>query len=209
MSTYKHVETGKRFFFIHIPRTGGRFVESNLDAQGWVWDDQVGVDRQYKSVDGIEVAHFHKEYYEKYLDVENIPHICIIRNPVDRFISASIYLKHLYGDDIQELMEDPMYFFSMLENYPCTESVNWYRSQIDFLSDKTHVWKFEDGLGENFSNWLSDIVGVRVTMDQKIKYSKQDYESNKLDKTPALIDNIKSLYRKEIGQLYPELAASL
>jgi hypothetical protein len=210
MSTFKHLETGKRFLFAHIPRTGGRFVEENLKAQGWVWDDSDVVNRQYQyeSVDGVEIAHFHREYYEKYLNVKDIPHVCIIRNPIDRFISASIYIKLVYGDDIQELMEDPMYFHSMLENYPCTESVNWYRSQLDFLSDKTHVWRFEDGLGENFSSWLSDIVGVDIKMDQSIKYSKQDYETNKLDKTPALLDNIRTLYRKEIGQLYPELATS-
>lgn len=205
MSIFKHLETGKRFLFIHIPRTGGRFVETNLEEQGWVWDDDVDVDRKYKSVDGVEVAHFHKEYYEKYLDVKNIPHVCIIRNPIERFISASIYLKHLYGDDIQELMEDPMYFFSMIENYPCTESVNWYRSQLDFLSDKTHVWRFENKLEENFSFWLSNIVGVSVKMNQTVKYSKQDYESNKLNKTPSLLDNIRTLYCNEIGKLYPEL----
>ena len=83
------------------------------------------------------------------------------------------------------------------------------RHEGEYQNDDNPIWKFEDGLGENFSNWLSDIVGVQVIMNQEIKYSKQDYESNKLDKTPALIDNIKSLYRKEIGQLYPELAASL
>lgn len=207
MATFKHLETKKRFFFIHIPRTGGRFVETNLENQGWVWDDKVSVDKKYKSVDGIEVAHFHREYYEKYLDIQNIPHICIIRNPIDRFISASIYLKRLYGNDIQELMENPMYFFSMLENFPISESINWYRSQIDFLTEDTYVWKFENGLGENFSKWLSSIVGVEIEMNSNIEYIKSEDEHNKLDKTPALIDNIRTLYRQDIGQLYPELAA--
>lgn len=207
MATFKHLETKKRFFFIHIPRTGGRFVETNLENQGWVWDDKVSVDKKYKSVDGVEVAHFHREYYEKYLDVKNIPHICIIRNPIDRFISASIYLKRLYGNDIQELMENPMYFFSMLENFPISESINWYRSQIDFLTEDTYVWKFENGLGENFSKWLSSIVGVEIEMNSNIEYIKSEDEHNKLDKTPALIDNIRTLYRQDIGQLYPELAA--
>lgn len=207
MATFKHLETKKRFFFIHIPRTGGRFVETNLENQGWVWDDKVSVDKKYKSVDGIEVAHFHREYYEKYLDIKNIPHICIIRNPIDRFISASIYLKRLYGNDIQELMENPMYFFSMLENFPISESINWYRSQIDFLTEDTYVWKFENGLGENFSKWLSSIVGVEIEMNSNIEYIKSEDEHNKLDKTPALIDNIRTLYRQDIGQLYPELAA--
>ena len=86
MPTFKHSPTGKRFFFAHIPRTAGRFVEWNLEAQGWVWDDKNVIDKMYKSVEGIELAHFHREFYEKYLDVRDIPHVSIVRNPNDRFI---------------------------------------------------------------------------------------------------------------------------
>lgn len=205
MATFKHVETGKRFFFIHIPRTAGRFIERNLESQGWIWDDKVNVPNMYQSINGIEVAHFHREYYQQYLDVKNIPHVSIIRNPIERFISSSFFLTHLYGNDIQELMEDPMHFFSMIENYPLEESRNWFRNQVDFLSDKTHVWKFEAGFGNDFSEWLSQILGIEVSMNQELIYTKRN-EENKLDKTPALIDNIRQLYRQDIGKLYPELA---
>ena len=88
MPVYRHnivsfPET-KRFHFIHIPRTAGRFFEQNLlKVNNFVWDDKVNIDRQYKSIDGVELAHFHREYYEKYLDVEGIPHITIVRNPID------------------------------------------------------------------------------------------------------------------------------
>lgn len=207
MSIFKHVESGKRFLFIHIPRTAGRFIERNLENQGWVCDDNLGYGTMYHSIDGIEVAHFHRDYYEKYLKVNNIPHVSIIRNPIDRFISSSFFLTYMYGDDIQNSMEDSFYFFNMIENYPITESRNWYRNQIDFLSDRTNVWKFEDGFKSNFSDWLSDIVDVKVEMNSDIRYTKRD-ERRKLDKTPALIDNIRQLYRQDIEQLYPELAAS-
>ena len=40
MATFKHVESGKRLLFIHIPRTAGRFVEWNLVEQGWEWDER-------------------------------------------------------------------------------------------------------------------------------------------------------------------------
>ena len=81
MSTFMHEPSGKRFLFVHIPRTAGRFFEQNLlNANNFVWDDKVDIDRQYKSIDGVELAHFHREYYEKYLDVEDIPHVSIIRS---------------------------------------------------------------------------------------------------------------------------------
>lgn len=208
MPVYKHKDTGKRFLFVHIPRTAGRFIERNLESQGWVWDDKINVSNMYHSVDGIELAHFHKEYYQQYLDVKNIPHVSIIRNPIDRFISASFFITHIYGNDIQKLMEDSMGFFSMIENYPISESRNWFRNQVDFLSEDTHTWKFENGFGDNFSDWLSGVLEVEVSMDSNLKYTQRN-ESNKLDRTPALIDNIRQLYRQDIGQLYPELATPL
>ena len=82
MPTFKHESTGKRFFFAHIPRTAGRFVEYNLvsveknDCR-WDPDEQFKMDNGYgimSVMHGAEVAHYHKEHYEKYLDVEGIPH---------------------------------------------------------------------------------------------------------------------------------------
>ena len=209
MSTYKHLKTGKRFLFVHIPRTAGRFVEQNLEAQGWVWDDDVAVDKQYKSMEGIEVAHFHREYYEKFLNVEDIPHVSIVRNPIDRFISASIYLTRCYGDDIQEAMEDPMMFSSMLFNFPLSESLNWYRPMVDFMSEKTHIWKFEDGFGEGFASWLSGIVGVDNKMDSDVKYKtdpmmREESSDSRLKKTDALIDNLRIFYRKDFSRFYQD-----
>ena len=92
MATYRH-SSGKRFLFIHIPRTAGRFLEENFKYNGFQDEYEI-----WNSIDGIEVAHFHRELYEKYLDVKGIPHITIVRNPIDRFFSASIFLKRMYGE---------------------------------------------------------------------------------------------------------------
>ena len=209
MSTFKHEPTGKRFFFIHIPRTAGRFFEQNLlKVNNFVWDDKVNIDRQYKSIDGVELAHFHREYYEKYLDVEGIPHITIVRNPIDRFISCSIFLRKLYGDDIDEMLEDEMYFYSMIQNYPLSQSVNWFRSQLDFISDKTHIWKFENGFGDDFAKWVSHILEMDIMITADVQVDKlPTNESRKVKRSAKLIDNVRNLYRRDIETLYPELVA--
>ncbi len=210
MSTFKHEPTGKRFFFIHIPRTAGRFFEQNLlKVNNFVWDDKVNIDRQYKSIDGVELAHFHREYYEKYLDVERIPHITIVRNPIDRFISCSIFLRKLYGDDIDEMLEDEMYFYSMIQNYPLSQSVNWFRSQVDFISDKTHIWKFENGFGDDFAQWVSHILDMDIMIKADVQVDKlPTNESRKVKRSAKLIDNVRNLYRRDIETFYPELAPS-
>ena len=213
MPTFTHTPTEKKVFFAHIPRTAGRYVEANfLWRNNFTWDELPldtgnGV---MTTLHGAEIAHWHKDIYEEHLNVKDVPNFSIVRNPVDRFISGSVYLKRLYGNDSQELFEDENLFFSMIANIPMMDpsfSANWFRSQIDFMTDRTKIWKYEDGMGDNFVSWLSGIIGVDLKFDEDIDYPKSRDEGNKLDKTPKLIDNVKQLYRKDIEQFYPELAA--
>ena len=192
----------KRFLFVHIPRTAGRFLEENFVENGFESEQIL-----WKSVDGIEIAHFHNELYLKYFDdLSNIPHFTIVRNPIDRFMSCSIFLTRMYGDDIQEAMEDPVMFHSMLENFPLTQAVNWFRPQMDFITDDTNIWKFEDGFGSDFDEWLSEVLGVEYKT-KNVTYDKLDTdETKKLEKTAKLVNNITALYRKDIEQHSPELA---
>ena len=192
----------KRFLFVHIPRTAGRFLEENFKENGFESEQIL-----WKSVDGIEIAHFHNELYLKHFDdLGSIPHFTIVRNPIDRFMSCSIFLTRMYGDDIQEMMEDPMMFSSMLENFPLTQAVNWFRPQMDFITDDTNIWKFEDGFGSDFDEWMSEILGVEYKTKDVPYNELSTNETKKLEKTAKLVNNITGLYRKDIEQLYPELA---
>ena len=102
-----------------------------------------------------------------------------------------------------------MMFSMMLENFPLAEAVNWYRPQVDFISNKTHLWRFEDGFREEFGEWMSNVLDVPFRAVD-VPYQKLAYdESNKLERSAKLIDNIKYLYRKDIELYYPELEASL
>ena len=214
MPTFTHKPTGKRIFFAHIPRTAGRYVEANLLWKNDCDWDEIDLDTGLgvmTMIHGAEIAHWHKEIYEEHLDVKDIPNFSIIRNPFDKFISGSVYLKRLYGNDCQELFEDENLFFSMLANIPTLDpnfAANWFKSQVDFMTDRTHIWKYEDGMGENFVSWLSGIMGVDLEFDEDIEYPKSRDEGNKLKKTPKLIHNLRQLYRKDIELYYPELEAS-
>ena len=192
----------KRFLFVHIPRTAGRFLEENFLDNGFEPEQKI-----WDSVDGIEIAHFDRSLYERYFDIKDIPHFTIVRNPIDRFFGCSIFLKRMYGDDIQELMEDKMMFYQMLQNFPLSQAVNWFRPQVDFLTSETNIWKFEDGFGEDFVSWLSGIVGIDLEFTDDVEYAVAPDEGNKLEKTPQLIDTLIHFYKQDIEQFYPELAA--
>ena len=223
MPTYRQTvksfpDPTKRFLFVHIPRTAGRFLEENFLDNGFEPEQKI-----WDTLDGIEIAHFDRSLYEKHFDIKDIPHFTIVRNPIDRFFGCSIFLKRMYGDDIQEMMEDEMMFYQMLENFPLTQAVNWFRPQVDFLTSETNIWKFEDGFGEDFSEWLSGLLGVKFVVNEinpdnvkninrqklNLEYLESDHQKRKLDKTAKLVNNITALYRKDIEQLYPELATPL
>ena len=160
-------------------------------------------------IEGVELIHLHRDLYEKYFDLKGIPNITIIRNPIDRFFSCSIFLKRMYGNDIQETMEDPMMFSMMLQNFPLTQAVNWFRPLSDFITEDTYIWKFENGFKKEFEEWISDVVDFPFTV-RDVPYEKLSTdETNKLNKSDRLIENIKQFWREDIEQFYPELATSL
>tara|TARA_R100001510_G_C7585836_1_gene157207 strand:+ start:237 stop:863 length:627 start_codon:yes stop_codon:yes gene_type:complete len=204
MPTFVHKDSGKKVFFAHIPRTAGRFVEANLLANGFEWGDShmdtgLGV---MSVVNGVEIAHYHREHYQKYLNVKNIPHFSVVRNPITKFISGSIYLKRTYGDDIQSVMEDPIMFPSMIQNLPFDGAWNWYRPQVDFLTNETNIWYFENKIGDKFVSWLSQIVGIHLKFQDNINYPRSGDEGNKLKLTPALEKIIRSCYKRDYEVLY-------
>ena len=202
MPIYK--QEAQRFHFIHIPRTAGRFVEAVIEDNNFKLENDLS-----DEIEGVERLHLHRDLYEKYFDLKGIPNITIIRNPIDRFFSCSIFLKRMYGNDIQETMEDPMMFSMMLQNFPLTQAVNWFRPLSDFITEDTYIWKFENGFKKEFEEWISDIVDFPFTV-RDVPYEKlSTNETNKLNKSDRLIENIKQFWREDIEQFYPELATSL
>ena len=204
MPNFIHKDTGKKVFFAHIPRTAGRFVEANLLLNGFEWvEKHLDTGRGTMSiVNDIEIAHYHRDHYQKYLKIEkDTPQFTIVRNPITRFMSASWYFKR-YGDFIQSDLEDPEMFRDIFYGIPFAITRHWYRPQVDFLNDQTKIWKFEYGLGQEFISWLSSIVGVNLKLYENVDYYKVSDEGNKLVRTQRLEDNIREVYRKDFEVLY-------
>jgi hypothetical protein len=205
MPILKHKDTGKRIYFIHIPRTAGRFVGGNLTMNGF---ELVGDNNKF--VDGVEIVHFHRKLYEKHLRVRGIPHFTIVRNPIDRFRSSFFNLKFMPGcgdgqvTNISAIMNDMDSLVNDIRTY------NWYRPMVDFVTKKTHVWRFEDGFGNDFFSWLSGVVGIDVNLKntsyEHIGFGINDMTfSNTQDLPDEVIDHVTKFYHNDIEQFYPEL----
>ena len=198
-----------RFFYAHIPRTAGRFLRTNFLDNGFEWETlalPINFEGFNKGEgEGIELHHLNREEYEKYYHTQGIPHLAIVRNPIDRFMACTMFLKEMYGE-CQELVEDPLMFSTMIQNFPIPASKNWFCPQMDFISSETNLWKFEDGFGKDFEEWFEKIIGVPIQINPKAKTNKLVIdETQRLEKTPKLIENVRMLYEKDIEFLYPEL----
>ena len=58
MPVYRQDE--KRFHFIHIPRTAGRFVESVIEDNNFKLENDLS-----DEIEGVERLHLHRDLYEK------------------------------------------------------------------------------------------------------------------------------------------------
>ena len=87
---------------------------------------------------------------------------------------------------------------------------NWYRPMVDFVTQKTRVWRFEDGFGNDFFSWLSGVVGIDVNL-KNTSYNPVGFGVNELtsshipDLPDEVIDHVTKFYHNDIEQFYPEL----
>lgn len=191
-------------FHVHIPRTAGRyikslFVENKFDCYFWNYNDT------YK---GIEVPHLHYPLYNVLEDVEECPHhFTIVRNPYQRFKSLMdlIIVGRQYPDEIYSVLKDKDWLFNFLENekdislYKC----NSFTSQVDFVSERTKIYKMEDGINKNFVNWINQIFSLDLK-NLKIDYDIGGVEPILINSSTKPSDKFDPIIEEYIKEYYEE-----
>ena len=72
-----------------------------------------------------------------------------------------------------------------------------WRPQHEFVSPHTNIWKYEDGFGKNFCDWINNILPINFSIKTDI-YEKQNYDQSPgLIKTTTLIDHTKKFYQQD------------
>ena len=147
-------------------------------------------------IEGVEFSHTHYPIYRRWKSIKDIPSITVVRNPIDRFFSASGGME----EGLQSSLENWTEFNNILQKYKHTKPraliYNWWRPQYEFISPHTKIWKYEDGFGKDFCKWIKDILPIEFSLTTQ-KYEKYTYDMSKLIKTQPLIDNIKKFYHQD------------
>jgi hypothetical protein len=189
----------KKVFFTHIPRTGGRFILYNLKKNGYL---NYGSFCDYDWVWGQECCHWTRTTYESLFKEdlkETMPHFGIVRDPLERYLSMKSY--EIYPDDWS--------FFRV-------PAAQWYRPMVDYVRDDTQIWKFEDGFGDEFQEWMRVLLddkeftlydpplylkeGKPYSKHSMLEYKHPDYK--KIEKTRNIEEYVKTKYADDLTRWY-------
>ena len=82
-------------------------------------------------------------------------------------------LKQKYGPNVGIAMQNVDDFNLLVDSYWINDkmegvlsdekisgAVKFLRPQIDYLTDETYVWRFEDGFGDAFGNFVSNVLDI-------------------------------------------------
>ena len=186
-----------KIFFCHVPRTGGRFITQRFLDNGYRVDTSIGANT---IIEGTSEMHFHAKLYCKYHRLNNIQKFAVVRDPIERFRSGILYLfDFLWIKKIKkESLKEESKFFDIINQITESTSNNWFRPQHEFVSDELNIWKYEDGLGENFFSWLNEILIEPIEYSGETFYPSHECDSvTKIELSNEIIENIRKFYKKD------------
>lgn len=186
--------------FIHIPRTGGRYVVELLLANDYDFIFGLGHHYHFSNiVEGTEVIHFHADLMEKhYKSYRYAKPFTIIRDPLDRFISSFPMLLYFSTENnMEKLLNTP----DIIKIIKCAQNSlpnNWFRPQHEFILPKTKIWKYEDGFDKKFIEWIETNMSINlknINYDPIGKTPLKEKESIKL--SAEVLESVKEFYSED------------
>lgn len=182
-------------YFVHIPRTGGRYIENLFKKNNYKYEyAKFYTTHLSPSGKQVEIPHIEYPYYTVLFKNKNIKTFTVVRNPIDRFKSTLKY----NNIDKEKILSNENNFKNFINSQIIGYHSNWTLPQINFISCDTCIWKYEDGLGDNFLQWLNK--NFNFTFENKFinyKLDKRYDTSTEIQLTKEQMQYIKNYYYKD------------
>ena len=186
----------KNIFFIHIPRTGGRYVSTAFLNSGFdIFFNEGNLELPGEYVT-YEVRHLWYPLYTQ-LPIHDALHFTVVRNPLDRFKSAAKGLIVNCNLDKDYFSRSDFVYEDLCDiiSYATQKKGSaWYTGQFNFVTDKTLIWKYEDGFGKDFKKWIWNNMRVRLNL-KDISYEGPEWEKMDVSFSPEVEEMVKKYYQ--------------
>jgi len=181
-----------KVYFIHIPRTAGRFVHKSLELS----NHEVQLFNFNVIFKTKEAPHLTYPEYCQFTNHRSFEKFCIVRDPVDRFISMVKGSWVLDEEKINNMFSSQSYFDEAVSNLCLNTSTNWFVPQTNFIDYKTKIWRFEDNFNSEFIDWLLYNFNIKIT-NLASKLDFVDSNTNNVTLNNKQIEYIKNYYYKD------------
>tara|TARA_R110002126_G_scaffold115332_2_gene254011 strand:+ start:183 stop:761 length:579 start_codon:yes stop_codon:yes gene_type:complete len=182
----------KDIYFIHIPRTGGRFLRETFKTNNCNLQN-TNFNFLYR---GKEAPHLTYPEYHQYLNYLPIKKFCVVRDPFDRFLSMIKSTWIFNEQKIEQIFQNQSYFNETLNNFCLNDQSNFFVPQINFIDYDTKIWKFENGFNLDFIKWIKENFNLELnTLAEKTNYINPNL--NELYLNDRQINYVKNFYYKD------------
>ena len=173
-----------KLFFIHIPRTAGRFLVEKFKQNNFelMYHDHL----QY--INNCDIPHLEYPFYNLLPGVKDAYQFTLVRNPLDRFISMC--RTAYYDFNKVKTKKD---FLEALKFFKKAHGDNWFVPQHKFVNDSTPYWKIENKLDNDFYKFIN----VKLK-NKKHTFPKYSYDHNpKPILSNEVIKHVKNYYKQD------------
>jgi len=186
----------ERTYFIHIPRTGGRYVSNVIRCNNYKAKHYL-----FREIyNNKQIPHLTYPEYEKFLGYIPEEKFSIIREPVDRFLSLIRKTPWVTNKNKNDIFNNKNSFFNFMNKMRLNinEETNWFKMQSDFLSKDVKLWRYEDKFEIDFKKWLENNFDIKLVVDLKFGLNEK---SNEIILNKNQISWVKDYYYKDFKLL--------
>ena len=181
----------RNIYFVHIPRTAGRFIRNTLIQNGHNVIQYGSYESHYR---GKETLHLTYPEYHDFLNNYALKKFSVVREPVDRFISMITKNWMFNKEKIDKMFRSQEDFDQTISNEILNNPSNWFVPQINFVDHNTKIWKFEDNFKDEFVEWMMYNFNIKI---DKLGSSDEGVEMNKIILNKEKIKYIQNYYYKD------------
>jgi hypothetical protein len=184
-------------YFIHIPRTGGRYISSLFESSNDMICEYHKINSSWYR--GVDSTHLHYPLYNYYLNADKIHNITVVRDPYEKFLSCISNMSAIHNIDYVDIINDEDSFVDFIIDQIEILSFhnNWFLPQKKFISKSTYIWKYEWGFTHAFRSWVYDRTNI-ILKDTSVNYKKIEGEETKIKL------NLPSRFKSYVRNFYKE-----